>query len=85
MTINECFNSSGEMFLRENVIFEISSAKNASFFVLLAFNSDLFVSVDIDVSVTHRVCSSDDILQDFNIQKSLQIMKKRNKSSKNAS
>lgn len=36
MTVNECFSSSGEMFLRENVIFEISSAKNASFFVLLA-------------------------------------------------
>lgn len=53
MTINECFNSSGEMFLRENVIFEISSAKNASFFLLLAFNNDLLVSVDIDVSVSH--------------------------------
>lgn len=71
MTINECFSSSGEMFLRENVIFEIYSAKKCLLFCASCrtFNSDLFVSVDIDVSVTHPVCSSDDILQEFNIQK----------------
>lgn len=35
------------------------------------FNNVLSVPVDFDVSVTHRLCSSDVMLQEFNIQKSL--------------